>query len=109
MRIGFHHLLGELTRPRCTPAITQSEIPNGPEVITIGLPSDSTPGNALVSGTGPRFPFTSQGIDEQSAEAGAGTGDENRLLGIHDLCLVLALMFQRHQQMDFRRKTTGCS
>ena len=30
------------------------------------------------------MPFASQGINEQSAEAGAGTGDENHLLGIHD-------------------------
>ena len=29
-------------------------------------------------------PFTSQGFREQSAEAGAGTGDENHLLGLHD-------------------------
>src|SRR6266404_7539361 len=26
------------------------------------------------------------------------------LLGIHDLCLLMALMFQRNQQMDFRQK-----
>jgi hypothetical protein len=31
-----------------------------------------------------RVSFTSQGIGEQSAEPGAGTGDENHLLGIHD-------------------------
>jgi len=78
------------------PSIAQSEISNGPNVITIGLPSDSTPGNTLVSGTGARSPFTGQGIGEQSAEAGAGTGDENHLLGIHDLCLVKALMFERN-------------
>jgi hypothetical protein len=30
------------------------------------------------------LPFTGQGIGEQSAEAGAGAGDENHLLGIHD-------------------------
>src|SRR6266478_4905655 len=29
-------------------------------------------------------PFPSQGIGEQSAEAGAGAGDENHLLGIHN-------------------------
>jgi hypothetical protein len=29
-------------------------------------------------------PFTSQGFGEQSAEAGAGAGDENHLPGIHD-------------------------
>jgi hypothetical protein len=29
-------------------------------------------------------PFTPQGIGEQSAEAGAGAGDKNHLLGIHN-------------------------
>jgi len=29
-------------------------------------------------------PFASQRIGEQSAEASAGTGDENHLLGIHE-------------------------
>ena len=33
-------------------------------------------------------PFTSQGIGEESAEAGAGAGDENHLLGIHERLLV---------------------
>jgi hypothetical protein len=106
MRIGFHHCSEELTRLRCTPAIAQSQISNGPNVITIGLPRDSTPGNTLVNGTGPRSPFTSQGIGEPPAEADAGIGDENQLLGIHDLCSVMALMFERNQQMDFRQKTT---
>jgi hypothetical protein len=59
-----------------------------------------------VNGTGPRSPFTSQGIGEPPAEADAGIGDENQLLGIHDLCPVMALMFERNQQMDFRQKTT---
>src|SRR6266850_523136 len=36
----------------------------------------SAPGNGV--------PFASQGIGEQSAKTGAGTGDENHLLGIHD-------------------------
>jgi hypothetical protein len=35
--------------------------------------------------------FASQGFCEQSAEAGAGAGDENHLLGIHDLSLLMAL------------------
>jgi hypothetical protein len=30
------------------------------------------------------MPFTGQGIGEQSAEAGAGAGDENHLFGIDD-------------------------
>jgi hypothetical protein len=29
-------------------------------------------------------PFSSQSFGEQSAEAGAGTGDENYLFGIHN-------------------------
>jgi hypothetical protein len=32
-------------------------------------------------------PFTRQSFGEQSAEAGAGTGDGNHFLGIHYLCL----------------------
>src|SRR6267154_2776887 len=34
-------------------------------------------------------PFPSQSIGEQSAKAGAGTGDENHLLGIHGHLLVV--------------------
>jgi hypothetical protein len=103
-RIGFHHCSEELTRLRCTPAIAQSQISNGPNVITIGLPNDSTTGNTLVNGTGPRSPFTSQDIGEPPAEADAGIGDENQLLGIHDLCSVMALMFERKSTNGFSGK-----
>jgi hypothetical protein len=57
-----------------------------------------------VSGTGPRSPFTILRIGEHSAEAGAGTGDETHSLGIQDLSLVMALMFERNQQLDFPQK-----
>ena len=36
-------------------------------------------------------PLTSQRFGEQPAEAGAGAGNENHLLGIHDLRLPMAL------------------
>jgi len=36
-------------------------------------------------------PFASECFGEQSAKAGTGTGDENYLLGMHDLCLLMAL------------------
>jgi hypothetical protein len=36
-------------------------------------------------------PIASQGISEQSPEAGAGAGDENHLLGIHDHPLLATL------------------
>jgi hypothetical protein len=36
-------------------------------------------------------PLASQGFGEQSAEASAGTGNENDLLGTHVDCLLVAL------------------
>jgi hypothetical protein len=49
-------------------------------------------------------PFTSQSFGEQSAEAGAGAGDENHLLGIHDYFSFVALP---STEFDAGRKAGG--
>jgi hypothetical protein len=47
------------------------------------------------------MPFTSQGIGEKSAKAGAGTGDDNHLLGIHDHLSLWRLALLRFRELLF--------
>ena len=54
--------------------------------------------NRIAAGNG--GPFASQGIGEQSAKAGAGTGDENHLLGIHSHLLVVISETSLKSQFD---------
>jgi len=59
------------------------------------------PGNSV--------PFASQGIGEQSAKAGAGTGDENHLLEIHSHPLVVISEASLKRQFDAGSTEVGVS
>ena len=42
-------------------------------------------------------PFAGKSLGEQSAKAGAGTGDESHLVRTHDLCLLMACRYRENR------------